>query len=212
MIIKDEEKSREELVAELNELRKWAKKLEEIYDRYEEAIRTLRSYEKALETMQIGVTITDLEGKIIYANRAELQMHGYSEGEVIGKNARIFGPRYTWKRMPRDEILKIKRWNRESVNMRKDGTTFPVQLMSDVVTDDDGEPIGIVTTCEDISHRKKMEEEIKSRVEELEKFYEMSVGRELRMQKLKREIQQLKERCERCRAKGHIPPDEGDCL
>jgi len=208
MIIKDEEKSREELIAELSELRKWAKKLEELYDQYEEAIRTLRSYEKALETMQIGVTITDLDGKILYVNRAELQMHGYTEEEVIGKNARIFGPRYTWKKMSREDLLKMKRWKRESVNMRKDGTTFPVQLMSDVVTDDGGEPIGIVTTCEDITNRKKMEEEIKNRVEELEKFYQMSVGRELKMQKLKKEIQKLKERCEKCKLKGHIPDEE----
>ena len=208
MITKDEEKSREELVAELSELRRWAKKLEELYDQYEEAIKTLRSYEKAFDTMQIGVTITDLDGKILYVNRAELQMHGYTEEEVIGKNARIFGPRYTWKRLSREDLLKMKRWKRESVNMRKDGTTFPVQLMSDVVTDDEGEPIGIVTTCEDISNRKKMEEEIKNRIEELEKFYQMSVGRELRMQQLKKEIQKLKERCKKCKAKGHMPDEE----
>ena len=37
MIVKDEEKSREQLVSELVELRKWAKKLQYLYDEYEHA-------------------------------------------------------------------------------------------------------------------------------------------------------------------------------
>ena len=44
---------------------------------------------------------------------------------------------------------------------------------------------------EDITTRKNSEEEIKKRVKELEKFYEMSVGRELKMRKLKRSISKL---------------------
>jgi hypothetical protein len=69
---------------------------------------------------------------------------------------------------------------------------FSVQLMSDIVTDEDGVPLYIVTTCEDISGRKKMETEIRERVDELEKFYKMSVGREVKMKELKREIKRLK--------------------
>jgi riboflavin biosynthesis pyrimidine reductase len=88
----------------------------------------------------------------------------------------------------------MKRWKRESINKRKDGSTFSVQLMSDIVTDEDKVPLYIVTTCEDISGRKKMENEIKTRVAELEKFYRMSVGREVKMKELKKEIKRLKSR------------------
>ena len=41
--------------------------------------------------------------------------------------------------------------------MRRDGTIFPVQLLSDAVMDADGTPIGIVTVCEEISERKRPE-------------------------------------------------------
>jgi PAS domain S-box-containing protein len=193
MIVKDEEKTREQLVSELLELRQWVKNLEEMYDRYEAAIKNLRSYEKALETMQIGVTITDLDGNILYINNADLKMHGYSRDEVIGKNVKIFAPPEEWEPMDREEIRKMKRWSRDSINVRKDGSRFAVHLMSDVVTDEEGRIIGVVTTCEDITKRKKMEKEIRSRVTELEKFYRMSVGREVKMQKLKREIRRLRE-------------------
>ena len=192
MIVRDEEKSKEQLVSELVELRKWAKKLQHLYDEYEQALKTLRSFEKALETMQIGVTITDLKGKILYINPADLAMHGYAGDTLKGKSVKLFAPDDNWKPMSRDRIHAMKRWKRDRINRKKDGSTIPVHLMSDVVTNEEGEPIGIVTTCEDITDRKKMEKEIKMRVEDLEKFYEMSIGREVKMKELKKEIKRLK--------------------
>ncbi len=192
MIVKDEEKSKEQLVSELVELRKWAKKLEFLYDEYEQALKTLRSFEKALETMQIGVTITDLGGRIFYINPADLAMHGYAGEDLKGESVQLFAPNGNWKPLSMERIKSMKRWKRDGINRRKDGSTFPVHLMSDIVTNEDGEPIGIVTTCEDITDRKHMEKEIKLRVSDLEKFYEMSIGREVRMKELKKEIKRLK--------------------
>jgi PAS domain-containing protein len=34
--------------------------------------------EQAVGTMQLGVTITDVSGHILYTNAAEASMHGYS--------------------------------------------------------------------------------------------------------------------------------------
>ncbi len=45
----------------------------------------------------------------------------------------------------------------------------------------------------DITERKKAEVEIKKRVKELEDFYDMAVGRELRMIELKDKIAEFKE-------------------
>ena len=193
MIVKDKEKSKEQLVSELVELRKWTKKLQYLYDEYEQALKTLRSYEKALETMQIGVTITDLKGKILYINPADLAMHEYAGENLKDKSVTLFAPEASWKPMSKERIRSMKRWKRDAINRRKDGSTFPVHLMSDVVTNEDGDAIGIVTTCEDITDRKKMEKEIKVKVEDLEKFYEMSIGREVKMKELKKEIKKLKE-------------------
>ncbi len=117
----------------------------------------LRIVEKAIETMKLGVTITDLEGKILYSNPADAQMHGYDPQELIDHDVRMFAPSEMAKRMELEEIEAMKNWVRESVNLRKDGSRFPVYLMSDVVKDDHGQTIAVVTTCEDITQRKQTE-------------------------------------------------------
>jgi PAS domain S-box-containing protein len=190
--MKHKNKTKEELINELQENIRRVTEIETLYLQYRTAVGKLRSFEKALETMQLGVTITDLEGKILYINPSDSINHGYTVEELKDKNVRILAPAETWDPMSIEKVTSMKRWKRESINRRKNGSHFPVQLMSDVVTDSQGEPIGIVTTCEDITERKEMEKEIRERIVELEDFYEMSVGRELRMKELKKEIRNLK--------------------
>jgi PAS domain S-box-containing protein/diguanylate cyclase (GGDEF)-like protein len=116
--------------------------------------------EKAVETMQIGVTITDTSGRILYSNPAEARMHGYTVEELRGQHARIFAPAEHARPMPVEEMHDASSWSRETVNVRKDGSLFPVLLRSDVVKDSRGRPVGLVTCCEDISQRKEMEREL----------------------------------------------------
>jgi diguanylate cyclase (GGDEF)-like protein/PAS domain S-box-containing protein len=118
----------------------------------------LLALQKAVETMQIGVTITDPAGKILYVNPAEAAMHGYRVEEILGKDARILGPPEIWRPMSQP-ILKSFR--RETMNVRKDGSTFPVQLTSDVVTTPAGDVFAVITTSEDITERRKNEETIR---------------------------------------------------
>jgi diguanylate cyclase (GGDEF)-like protein/PAS domain S-box-containing protein len=121
----------------------------------EEALRALQ---KAVENMQIGVTISDPKGKILYINPAEAEMHGYKVEDLVGKDARILGPPEIWKPMSQPVV---KRFKRETMNVRKDGSTFPVQLMSDVVTDPEGDVFAVITSCEDITERRKNEDTIR---------------------------------------------------
>jgi PAS domain S-box-containing protein len=121
----------------------------------------LRRLDKAVHTMQIGVTITDTAGAILYVNQAEADMHGYTVEELVGRTARDLSPREDWNPLPPRDLLLVKRWKRERVRHRKDGTTFPVQLMSDVVTDASGRALGMVTTCEDITDRRAAEEALR---------------------------------------------------
>ncbi|GMR13385.1 MAG: hypothetical protein BMS9Abin29_1593 [Gemmatimonadota bacterium] len=126
--------------------------------------------EKAVETMQIGVTVTDLDGRIVYCNPADAAMHGYSSDELIGRHARIFALGPSEEVPPKEshttgmtpsELQGMTTWRREGLNVRKDGSEFPVHLMSDVVKNSAGDPIGMVTTCEDITVRRLAEQELK---------------------------------------------------
>src|SRR5262245_44459912 len=109
---------------------------------------------KAMEELPIGLTISDLEGRIIYTNPAEAAMHGYIVQELIGKDVRIFAPRGLWQ-PTKPELNNRKNWRRETVNMRKDKSIFPVLLTSKVIKDQTGSPIGFVTLCEDLTSHKQ---------------------------------------------------------
>lgn len=127
--------------------------------RAEEALRWL---EKAVQTMKLGVTITNTEGEIVYTNPADARMHGYTVEELIGKNVKIFAARDLWKPMAPNQMNEMESWTRESLNSRKDGSIFPVQLISSAVINAAGGTIGIVTLCEDRTERKRVEAELKT--------------------------------------------------
>lgn len=119
----------------------------------------LRRLQKAVETMQLGVTITDVDGRIVYTNNAEARMHGYTVDELIGRDVSLFClPGYR-KALNPEQLRDLKSWRRETMNVRKDGSLLPVTLMSDVVLDNEGAPIGVVTTCEDLTEVKRDEAE-----------------------------------------------------
>jgi PAS domain S-box-containing protein len=111
--------------------------------------------EKAFMTTTTGITFSDTDRNIRFMNNADAKMHGYEKDELIGKHTHILSPEELWHDLTKEEITIISGWSRESVNIRKDGTRFPVYLISDSVIDDEGKPLGIITTCEDITHRKK---------------------------------------------------------
>jgi PAS domain S-box-containing protein/diguanylate cyclase (GGDEF)-like protein len=120
----------------------------------------LRMLRKAVETMQMGVTITDTRGRILYSNPADAGMHGYTPDELVGEHARVFAPTENARPLDATAMNDVSSWSRETVNVRKDGSTFPVLLRSDVVRDAAGRPVALVTCCEDLTHRKRLEREL----------------------------------------------------
>lgn len=61
------------------------------------------------------------------------------------------------------------------------------------ITNSQGEMTKAVHICKDITDRKKAEDTLKERVDDLEKFYKLTVNREIRMKQLKETILELKE-------------------
>jgi PAS domain S-box-containing protein len=126
-----------------------------------QAEKELRTLKHAIETIPVGVTISDLSSRIIFTNQAEAAMHGYSVDELIGKDVRIFSSPEQRREWKREEVKQYGCLRRETVNVKKDGTVFPAYLISSVVLDNSGEPVAVVTACEDITERKKAEERLR---------------------------------------------------
>ena len=119
--------------------------------RQQRAEENLFRLEKVIQIMRLGVTITDPNGTIIYTNPAEAKMHGYEVQELIGQDVGIFAPPEKRKPLSLKQVKAMKLRVRESTNVRKDGTIFPVRLISDYITDTQDNPIEIFTISEDLS-------------------------------------------------------------
>jgi translation initiation factor RLI1 len=84
-------------------------------------------------------------------------------------------------------------WIGELVGRRKDGELFPVAISSSLIKDAEGNVIAHMASHQDISERKRVENELKKKNKELELFNRLAVGRELKMIELKKEINALLE-------------------
>lgn len=114
----------------------------------------------AVDSLPIGITVCDTEGKIVYSNPAEANMHGYMLNELIGRDASRFAPPYLKMAFSPEKMKTAKPWRRESINVKKAGEEFPVQLTSVNILNKDGTCLGTVTACEEITSRKEAEKRI----------------------------------------------------
>jgi diguanylate cyclase (GGDEF)-like protein/PAS domain S-box-containing protein len=134
-------------------INKGLKKLSESEER-------LMMLKEAVDCLPVGITLSGVNGKIIYANPAEADMHGYTLEELIGRDAREFGSCSLRNPFLPGKLMAAAPWRRESINIRKTGEEFPVQLSSIPVRNAEGKCLGMVTACEDITSRKAAEKEI----------------------------------------------------
>jgi two-component system cell cycle sensor histidine kinase/response regulator CckA len=135
-----------------------AKRFGDVIESYRRG-ESLRRLETAVETMHLGVTVTDLEGRIRYVNAADAAQHGYTVEQLLGQPSSVYAPPGMRGPAGRRDLSGIASWRRERTDARRDGTLFPSLLNSDVVKGRDGTPIGVVTVCEDITERKRAEAE-----------------------------------------------------
>lgn len=93
--------------------------------------------------------------------------------------------------------------------VRPDGNIRYIRAFGKVIRADDGTPLRMIGINYDITERKEAEKELLHRNQELEQFNKASVGRELRMVELKREINEL---CRQLGEKARYPlvPESGD--
>ena len=121
----------------------------------------LQGLSVGFDAMNVGVTMTDINGKIIYVNQVEATLHGRTVEELLGQDVGILAPAGKRRPLAIEQLKKMKAWKRESVNVRGDGIVFPVLLRSDVVMGFSGEPIAVVTTCEDIEALRETEDALR---------------------------------------------------
>ena len=113
----------------------------------------------AVDSSSNHIILTDVDGKITYANKAAQQITGYSYDEMKGKTPRLWGGRMS-KEFYQNLWHVIKEEQKpfigEIENQRKNGEVYTAIIHVSQVYEDN-KLVGFIGTEEDISSEKKTE-------------------------------------------------------
>ncbi len=147
-----------------------------------------------LEGIKDGVVVLAKDLKILFANSSYIEQTKALNMEVRGRHCY----EVTYKRDKPcymdglectvkdvfDSGLNIRKIRKKS-GRYMEMTVYPLK-------DSFGKVVSIVEMRRDVTKHVQLDEELKRKMRELEEFYEMAIGRELRMKQLKEEIEELK--------------------
>ncbi|WP_338035587.1 diguanylate cyclase [Billgrantia antri] len=118
----------------------------------------------AVEQSPAATAITDTEGRIEYVNRRFLEVTGYSREELIGKTPAMIRSGLTPDIVYRDLWQTLRSgqvWRGELQNRKKSGELYWEAETITPVRDDSGQIVRFVAVKEDITERKRQEEELR---------------------------------------------------
>lgn len=134
--------------------------------------RAMLMYELTNSTATHTV-ITDISGRIIFANQAAQQITGYTLEEMLGNTPRLWGGlmskqfyKKLWATKLRGEVF-----NGEIINRRKNNETYIAAAHISPIKNENGEVVGFIGSEEDITAVRKSEQKA---IENEERFVELT--------------------------------------
>jgi PAS domain S-box-containing protein len=137
-----------------------------------------------------GIVVLQHDGKVYEANKMYARMLGYTPEEVLQL--------YVWDwdvQWTREQLLEMIRQvdaagdHFETRHRRKDGTFLDVEISTNGALCG-GQKL-IFCVCRDITERKRAEKRLQEKMDDLDHFNRLMIGRELRMIELKQEVNGL---------------------
>lgn len=130
----------------------------------------------AVEQSPASVVITNPDGEIEYVNKRFSDVTGYSKEEVLGKNPRILKSGYQKRDFYKelwDTILSGKEWKGEFQNKKKNKELYWESALISPLVDKDGKITSFIAVKEDITDRKREQEELIKAKEEAEEMNQL---------------------------------------
>ncbi len=117
----------------------------------------------AIEQSMDGIAVALIDGTIVFINDAWAKMHDYSVDELKEKNLEKFHRKsqlisevYPFRK----KVLQEGSYEGELINIKKDGTQFPVWMSVSLLKGDNEKAEGMVVVVRDITQQKKYEAEL----------------------------------------------------
>ncbi len=156
-----------------------------------------RRFSDMLDQVQLASVMLDQQARITYCNNFFLSLTGWQREEVVGKNwYRVFKA----SDAPETQAIFEERlfagthefMHTESELKTRSGERRLICWNHSLLRSRSGEAVGTASIGEDITDRKAAEAVLAQRASELERFHHLSVGRELRMIELKKQVNELR--------------------
>ncbi len=135
-------------------------------------MKELRKLAQAVESSPATVMITDVEGKIQYANPKFTELTGYTLAETKGKNPAILSSGYHSGQFYKElwqTILSGKTWYGIFCNKAKKGNLYWERASISPIWDEHGNISNFVAVKEDITQLRQYENELRQAKEDAER-------------------------------------------
>ena len=119
---------------------------------------------RVLSEIRDHVTLTDLEGRIVYVNQATCALLQRSEAELLGQSVAVYGEdagRGPSQREIVERACSEGEWRGEMINTAKDGTRAVLDCHIWLIRDADGAPKYLGGVSRDITARKRSEADLR---------------------------------------------------
>lgn len=148
----------------INEMRE---RLNQDVARRERDAADILKFSKAIDQSPSSVLICDRQWRIEYANQKFSQLTGHSTADIIGKHPSnliehsmdIQEARHLWQSI-RLQVQRVGVWQGEVNSVRRNGERYWEQLVVTPIRDNNGETTGYLILGEDISIRKRYEQQL----------------------------------------------------
>jgi PAS domain S-box-containing protein len=154
-----------------------------------------------LNGIRDGVIVVNRDLKIISANKGYCSQVNMTENEVSGRHCyevyhNLRNPCYM-----KGEDCAVKKSFKSGMpqtsihtHTNKSGESRIVKTKAYPIKDESGQTVSAVEIISDVTERFKLQKELQQKIKELQEFYDLAVGRELKMVELKEEIDSLRQR------------------
>jgi PAS domain S-box-containing protein len=123
----------------------------------------LRKLSRAVEQSPASIVITDVQGTIEYVNPKFEVVSGYTRAEALGQNPRILKSGWTQPDAYKDMWVQLQAgnvWRGEFSNKHKNGDLYWEAASISPIRNSDGVTTHFVAVKEDITARKKLDDEL----------------------------------------------------